>query len=145
MDPFILEGGYYFLPYVKICPGAQGFAKINKPVSGHREPRLASLRGFILRQHPDRSKNCVRCGVEDRAEQRGLRQPGDTCLAKRHLDSELIKNKKAGQAEQAGLDSPQLVVSRMAPKFLFRGIRWVVLLLICTGEYTVRIRFGRLR
>lgn len=81
----------------------------------------------------------------DRAEQWGLQQPRDACPAKRHFDAELIKNKKAGQAEQAGLDSPQLVMSRMAPKFLVRGIQWVILPLICTGEYTVRIRFGRLK
>lgn len=45
-------------------------------------------------------------------------QPGDACPAKRRLDSELIKNKKAGQAERAGWDTPQGVMSRIVPKFL---------------------------
>lgn len=47
----------------------------------------------------------------------GAQPPRDACPARRHLDSEMIKNKKAGQAEEAGLDSPQPVISRTAPSF----------------------------
>lgn len=64
----------------------------------------------------------------------GPQPPGDTCPAKRHLDSEMIKNKKAGQAEWAELNSPQLVISRRAPKFLLRAIQWIILLSICAGN-----------
>lgn len=43
---------------------AQGFAKINKAISGFREPRLFCLRGYKFRQNPDVREMCE---VYDRA------------------------------------------------------------------------------
>lgn len=43
---------------------AQGFAKINKAISGFREPRLFCLRGYKFRQNPDIREMCE---VYDRA------------------------------------------------------------------------------
>lgn len=37
---------------------AQGFAKINKAISGFRESRLSYLRGYKFRQNPDVREMC---------------------------------------------------------------------------------------
>lgn len=62
MNPCILKGSDYSLPWVQICPGPRGSAKMNEDISGLKEPRLLALRGLLLRQHADREK-CVRCRV----------------------------------------------------------------------------------
>lgn len=125
------------LLFFALGPGLSWATRVGKGKRGHLWPQRAQTlisQGVSTQAAPRQEKEV--CEVQSVSQGRalGAQLPGNACPAKRHLDSELIKNKQAGQAEPAGLDSPQLVISVMAPKFLLRGIQWIILALICAGN-----------